>query len=350
MFREAEDIFEPENQIDLTERKYAPQFIKYLSDVINIYENTLSKLFNETNTKEPSLDYKSRLQDLRSSLDSKLDPILTKLSAEGFNNYRSIIYILKQIPFMIARSIGNAEMEEIKEEAKGWENLPRDQREEFRQARNENNINGSKWQQEVSGLLFSLVNNPEAESVMDNFWNCLQRSYDFVDPALSKEAKIYKSGIISQTGFTLLMTKLGYEVFNATAEEDALGKVDLWLKKQNTNWQQGFTGIQIKTHGPVTTDIDANFVDENFITRMPVEKERKSAGKLLTTVEAYGSICSALWIDLVQKQSARIGDIELRKPIFNPTTGALNTQMLERPEIQEQLESLQEVINKGEII
>ena len=152
-----------------------------------------------------------------------------------------------------------------------------------------------------------------------------------------REARQIRFGVLGMVGMAKILDRLGYQSFLPTPEQDAQGKVDLWVLPKNKNWQEGFVGVQLKTSINGIRGVSARVVDEKTARHAVSEREEKQLKAMLHFIKDYGRINQVsvfgVWVDLTGTSEYEIVD---------GVTGEVNFDRVSQEDLEELVQVLEQ--------
>lgn len=169
---------------------------------------------------------------------------------------------------------------------------------------NKLNIRSVMWQNKVVRTLYNLDNLDNGEEMTKMFWDNFSKCGENMISSENEDFEGLKKGIMGQIAAIELLEDSGWEAYFPIAEQDALEKIDLWIKNGNE-----VGAVQIKNKGqnmvlrcdPVTRFENTSYGGPDEI------KDMNARNRLLTATQNYNIIwqpngvqVSAYWLELPQ--------------------------------------------------
>jgi len=188
--------------------------------------------------------------------------------------------------------------EELDEEFRHLEKwADRDERRTIENVRAEtkkNNIGSAEWENQAIRMIYSLRDSGAGKAFLRDFW----QSLDQVSKCFKhheREGERIRNGIFGVCATIDTLEALGFEVYLADPEQDAVEGIDLIAVMGNVMFI-----IQVKSHFGEKFAIEAEEVRQYDYSQKETKREQRlqdQRNKLLTGKERYGRLFSQLGID-----------------------------------------------------
>jgi len=289
-----EQVFKPEraaerNEALALEQIDAQQVLELAEFVDQGVGQYLGAISNEPNQEDPSTGMLRQTGQLLRDYDHPLQKAIIKsfwLAGPIFGQ--------GAVREQMANRLDDLEFVDVSEETEA-------EKEQIFNQLNEMNIVSASWQTEAAKMILALRNSPEGQQVLGSFWQNMQNTAEVFD-AKPQDFEGYRRGIEGVVATCDIFDKLGFETFFAFARQDAIEKIDLWAKKDET-----VLALQIKTHRSDTLRVKIERVRRDTGGQLPAERQHR---KLLNSCQKYSQSWQKkvlpFWVDLDRAEGGHL--------------------------------------------
>lgn len=190
------------------------------------------------------------------------------------------------------------------------------------------NIQDAYWQHQA--IAWVLILGGEGRDILARFWNSLEKAFHYTNPHLSSskaefsegvaQGRGLRFGVLGAVGLLNILEKISARGVLPTPEQDALGKIDLWILPQGRDWREGFLGVQIKTSINGLRGIAAEKLSWERVKGMAEFKKQKELKKMLTFLQRYSKVFD---LNIIPVRVDLVGAQDQIQELIDPITGEI---------------------------